>query len=67
MGDKIFSYLYRISETSMNTPNTNENENLKKIASQVPYKYETEHTHMEFIFIWAAANTPAGDDPVYYT
>ncbi len=42
----------------MNTPNTNENENLKKNASQVPYKYETEHTYMEFIFIWAAALTP---------
>ncbi len=43
---------------SMNTPNTNEN--LKKIASQVPYKYETEHTYMEFIFIWAAAETRNG-------
>jgi len=32
---------------SMNTPNANENENLKKIASQVPYV--TPHTEVAHI------------------
>jgi hypothetical protein len=41
----------------MNTPNANENKNLKKNANLMPYKYETEHTYMDFIFIWAAAKT----------
>ncbi len=45
---------------SMNTPNANENENLKQNACLMPYKYETEHTYMEFIFIWAAAPTQDG-------
>ncbi len=38
----------------MNTPNLNENKNLK-IANLIPYSSETEHTYMKFILISSAA------------
>jgi hypothetical protein len=39
----------------MNTPNTTESNKIEKIEELIPYEYEMEHTHMEFICISSAA------------